>query len=74
MKTMPKCTHDNHKWVAAGGVKENPGYMGIGGTAIMYAEVCDYCKTERSRIFGDVSPSGNRNRGWKYDPYGDYDG
>lgn len=71
-RDMPMCFGDNHKWTPAGGCKENPGYYGVGGSAIMYSEVCEHCKTERSRIFGDKSASGNRNRGWRYDAYGEY--
>lgn len=54
-----------HSWKPHGGVKENPGYYGIGGAAICYTERCD-CGVQRQKVFGDVNESGNRNHGWRY--------
>lgn len=67
MKT-PKCTNSRHSWKPVGGCKENPGYWGIGGSAIAYGEKCRHCGMERSRVFGDVNKCGNRNHGWRYSP------
>lgn len=64
--TMPKCSKSRHRWQPVGGVKENPGYMGIGGAAISYTERCRHCGCERNKVFGDVNQSGNRNHGWRY--------
>jgi hypothetical protein len=64
---IPKCTESNrHRWKPIGGLKENPGYYGIGGAAIQYTESCIHCNMDRSKIFGDVNQHGNRNRGFRY--------
>jgi len=53
-----------HKWVREGGCRENPGFWGIGGSAIQINEVCPKCGATRNRVFGDVDrPS--RNHGWR---------
>lgn len=64
--TRPNCTKTRHRWYPVGGVKENPGYMGIGGAAICYTERCQHCRVQRQRVFGDVNQNGNRNHGWRY--------
>jgi hypothetical protein len=66
---IPKCdSATRHRWKPVGGVKENPGYFGIGGAAIRYTEQCNHCGMERSKVFGDVNQSGNRNHGFRYNP------
>ena len=62
----PKCTQTRHSWKPNGGCKENPGYMGIGGAAICYSEICKYCEMIRQKVFGDVNRYGNRNHGFRY--------
>jgi len=63
--TKIPCTHTRHSWKDFGGLKENPGYYGIGGTAIRHTQQCRHCGIFRDEIFGDVNTCGNRNRGWR---------
>lgn len=58
-------TCKRHTWKDFGGIKENPGIMGIGGAAIRHSQICKKCNVTRSRVFGDVNQCGNRNHGWK---------
>ena len=62
---MNTSTCKRHKWKDFGGIKENPGIMGIGGAAICHSQKCEKCDTVRQRVFGDVNKCGNRNHGWK---------
>lgn len=67
-------TKHRHSWVATfaveGGLRENPGVWGIGGSAIALREHCAKCGLKRRRIIGDVDrPS--RNTGWQIVTDGD---
>ena len=64
---VPKCSiGKRHTWKPFGGIKENPGYEGIGGSAICHTEKCPKCEMIRQRVFGDVNINGNRNCGFTY--------
>jgi hypothetical protein len=62
----PNCTKPRHSFKPYGGLKENPGYFSIGGTALKVVERCSYCGCERSKVIGDRNACGNRNHGWRY--------
>lgn len=66
MKTPTCSVAKRHSWKPVGGCRENPGYMGIGGTAICYSETCVHCHVNRSKVFGDININGNRNCGFRY--------
>jgi len=73
MKT-PKCTDSTrHSWRRFGYLKENPGVVGIGGSAIMIQEECRHCDMVRSKVTGDCNEFGNRNHGWLYKDAQGYD-
>lgn len=65
--SFPTC-HPNghHRWGRIGGCQENPGFVGIGGSAIRETQRCSRCGMTRRRVFGDVNACGNRNHGWRY--------
>ncbi len=67
MKT-PTCTSKRHSWQPIGGCRENPGYVGLGGTALSYTERCRHCGLQRRRVVGDLNPSGTLNHRWRYAP------
>lgn len=53
-----RCDHD-WEWDESVGCRENPGVMGIGGTAISVTEICEHCGIVRNtRLNG-----GQRNPG-----------
>jgi hypothetical protein len=63
---VPKCDKTRHAWRPKGGCKENPGYWGIGGSAVVYTEQCRHCGMSRTKVFGDINRYGNRNHGFRY--------
>jgi hypothetical protein len=64
---VPKCdAGGRHSWKPVGGCKENPGYWGIGGSAVVYTEQCRHCGMSRTKVFGDINRYGNRNHGFRY--------
>ena len=64
-KTPPCESGKRHRWKPCGGLAENPGIMGIGGTAIQETLRCARCEMLKTRIFGDINEYGNRNHGWR---------
>ena len=63
---IPECIHKRHRWHRFGYLKENPGVVGIGGSAIMTQEQCIHCGMVRRKVEGDCNVYGNRNHGWRY--------
>jgi hypothetical protein len=53
ISAAPRCTTPtgrHHRWQRTGGLRENPGVWSVGGTALVFAEVCPRCLCER-RIY-----------------------
>jgi hypothetical protein len=67
--TAPKCERSRHSWQTpyeiVGGARENPGVWSVGGTRMVYREVCVRCGRYRVTL---RAPDGPRREVVSYVP------